>query len=67
MNDLQASIRNENLAPDWLRVGQDIVGGDARFNGAFSLVGAPVPEPSTIVLLIAGLVAVGTWSQRKRS
>ena len=67
VTDLQAWIRNEDLAPDWLRVGQDIVGGDARFNGAFSLAGAPVPEPSTIVLLIAGLVAVGTWSQRRRS
>jgi hypothetical protein len=28
--DLQEWIRNENLAPDWLRVGTDIVGGASR-------------------------------------
>jgi hypothetical protein len=28
--DLQAWIRNEDLAPDWLRVGTDIVGGTTR-------------------------------------
>ena len=27
MPDLQAWVRNENLAPDWLRVGTDIIGG----------------------------------------
>jgi hypothetical protein len=39
--DLQAWIRNEGLAPDWLRVGTDIVGGAAppTFNGTFSLAG----------------------------
>lgn len=39
--DLQAWIRNENLAPDWLRVGTDIVGGATppTFNGSFSLAG----------------------------
>jgi len=38
---LQAWIRNENLAPDWLRVGADIVGGvtPPAFNAAFSLDG----------------------------
>ena len=57
--DLQAWIRNENLDPDWLRVGTDIVGGTnpPTFNGAFSLAGttaAPTPEPSTFVLLLTG-------------
>jgi hypothetical protein len=39
--DLQAWIRNDALAPDWLRVGTDIVGGSPapQFNGAFSLAG----------------------------
>jgi hypothetical protein len=37
--DLQAWIRDGNLAPDWLRVGTDIVGSGA-FNAAFSLSGA---------------------------
>ena len=43
--DLQAWIRNENLAPDWLRVGTDIVGGTTppTFNGTFSLSGETPP------------------------
>ena len=43
--DLQAWIRNSNLAPDWLRVGTDIVGGATppTFNAAFSLSGTVVP------------------------
>jgi len=40
--DLQSWIRNEDLAPDWLRIGTDIVGAAAggaapTFNAAFSL------------------------------
>ncbi len=40
--DIQAWARDANLAPDWLRVGADIVGGGSppQFNGAFSLSGA---------------------------
>jgi len=43
--DLQMWIRNANLAPDWLRVGTDIVGGTTppTFNGAFSLSGTSTP------------------------
>jgi hypothetical protein len=39
--DLQEWIRNSALAPDWLRVGTDIVGGTnaPKFNAAFSLSG----------------------------
>jgi len=39
--DLQSWIRNENLAPDWLRIGTDIVGGTPAptFNATFSLHG----------------------------
>lgn len=36
--DLQSWIRNDALAPDWLRIGTDIVGAGA-FNAAFSLSG----------------------------
>ncbi len=36
--DLQSWIRNSNLAPDWLRIGTDIIGVGA-FNAAFSLSG----------------------------
>jgi hypothetical protein len=47
--DLQAWIRNSNLAPDWLRIGTDIVGGSPapNFNMAFSLAGETVPEAGT--------------------
>jgi hypothetical protein len=47
--DLQAWIRNSNLAPDWLRIGTDIVGGVTAptFNMTFSLAGETVPEVGT--------------------
>lgn len=40
--DLQAWIRNENLKPDWLRIGTDIIGA-GTFNMTFSLTGNTVP------------------------
>jgi hypothetical protein len=60
--DLQAWTRNEPLQPDWLRVGSDIVGPDPAtapsFNAAFSLTGAPVPEPGSLALAAcAGVLA----------
>jgi len=44
--DLQAWIRNANLAPDWLRIGTDIIGG-TTFNMTFSLTGNTIPEAGT--------------------
>ncbi len=66
--DLQAWIRNENLDPDWLRVGTDIVGGanPPTFNGAFSLSGVATPEPSTIALIAGGFLALGVLRRRRR-
>lgn len=58
--DLQTWIRNENLAPDWLRVGTDIVGGQPAptFNAAFSLTGATIPEPASLALVGIALIAL---------
>lgn len=64
--DLQAWIRDDNLSPDWLRVGTDIVGGSPAptFNGTFSLTGdtitssGNIPEPGTLYLLCGGGVAL---------
>jgi hypothetical protein len=62
--DLQSWIRDENLAPDWLRVGQDIVGGSA-FNAAFSLTGSAVPEPSTWAMMLLGFAGLGFAGHRR--
>jgi hypothetical protein len=58
--DLEEWIRNENLAPDWLRVGTDIVAGTPAptFNASFSLSGQTVPEPSSLTMLALGAVGV---------
>jgi hypothetical protein len=49
VTDLQAWIRNSNLAPDWLRIGTDIIDGATppTFNMAFSLTGETVPVTGT--------------------
>jgi hypothetical protein len=50
VGDLQAWIRNSALAPDWLRIGTDIIDGATpvpTFNMAFSLTGATIPEAGT--------------------
>jgi len=68
--DLQAWIRNEDLAPDWLRAGTDIIGGGAaapRFNQSFSLTGETVPEPATLTLLGTGLLVTVWRSRRSKS
>ena len=44
--DLQAWIRSANLAPDWLRIGTDIIGAGA-FNMTFSLAGNTIPKAGT--------------------
>ena len=49
VGDLQAWIRNSNLAPDWLRIGTDIVGGATppTFSMTFSLSGETIPQAGT--------------------
>jgi len=47
VSDLQAWIRNARLAPDWVRIGTDVIGGGAaapKFNMTFSLSGDTIPE-----------------------
>jgi hypothetical protein len=63
--DLQSWTRDDispnNLAPDWLRVGADIVGPSPAtaptFNAVFSLTG-DVPEPATWWLVGLGMIMV---------
>jgi hypothetical protein len=62
--DLQSWIRNDNLAPDWLRIGTDITH-QGPFNDSFSLTGATVPEPSTLLLLGTGLLALVGFTLKK--
>ncbi len=67
VTDLQTWTRDAMLDPDWLRVGQDIVGGTPfpTFNAAFSLDGT-VPEPSTLLLVGSGLVGFAVHIVRRR-
>jgi hypothetical protein len=69
VNDLQAWTRDEMLAPDWLRIGTDIVGGNPTptFNMAFSITGVDaVPELSTWAMLILGFAGVGFMAYRRK-
>lgn len=65
--DLQTWMRSGELAPDWLRVGTDIIGPPATFNGAFSLSTVVTPEPSVLLLFGSGLLVIGVAASRSRS
>jgi hypothetical protein len=67
--DLQSWIRNDGaggLAPDWSRIGTDITN-QGPFNAAFSLVGDPVAEPASLLLLSTGLLAAGRFWKQPRT
>ena len=60
--DLQSWIRNDNLAPDWLRIGTDIIDSGLLFNASFSLSGV-MDGMSIIDELVpcSGPATGGTW------
>jgi hypothetical protein len=62
--DLQSWIRNDDLAPDWLRIGTDITH-QGPFNAAFSLSGVTVPEPSTWAMMLLGFAGLGFVGYRR--
>ncbi|MBV8883765.1 MAG: hypothetical protein JO235_07150 [Chroococcidiopsidaceae cyanobacterium CP_BM_RX_35] len=67
--DLQSWIRNDpSLAPDWLRIGTDIVGGNPAptFNAAFSLTGTSVPEPQDTAGVALASLGLGWMLVRKK-
>jgi hypothetical protein len=61
--DLQTWIRNEDLAPDWSRIGTDIEGQGRTFNASFSLTGTP--EPSTWMMLAGALGLLALLGRKK--
>ena len=66
--DLQTWTRDDpGIAPDWLRVGTDIVGGTPAptFNAAFSLNGSVVPELSTWAMMLLGFAGLGFAGYRR--
>jgi hypothetical protein len=65
ITDLQSWIRNANLDPDWLRIGTDITL-SGPFNGTFSLIGAAVPEPQSLILLGVGILGILGYSRAQR-
>ena len=66
--DLQTWIRNEDLKPDWERVGTDVTH-QGPFNASFSLTGESVPGPIAGAGLPGLILACGAllaFARRRR-
>jgi len=66
--DLQTWIRNEDLKPDWERVGTDVTH-EGPFNASFSLTGVAVPGPIAGAGLPGLILACGAllaFARRRR-
>jgi len=60
VGDLQSWIRNDNLAPDWLRIGTDITH-QGPFNASFSLSGETIEQRIEELVPCSGPASGGTW------
>ena len=71
--DLQGRVRNDNLDPDWLRIGTDIVGGTnpPRFDFAFTLESevAATPLPAALPFFVSGggLLGLLSWRRKRKN
>ena len=67
--DLQTWIRNDpGIAPDWLRVGTDVVG-NTTFIASFEVFGdvtTAVPEASTWAMMLLGFAGLGFAFRQSR-
>jgi hypothetical protein len=58
--DLQSWIRNDNLVPDWSRIGTDITH-TGPFNASFSLSGETIEQRIEELVPCSGPASGGTW------
>jgi hypothetical protein len=65
VGDLQSWIRNDNLAPDWSRIGTDITH-QGPFNASFSLSGETIPQRIKELVPCRGPASGGKWKSHKQ-